>query len=107
MRHVILIAAAIMATSPAWADDKLAATTIGWGIGCGCSRTDVDTMIKYMGRVIFLDASEAELKSLAGNVKQGEKNSREGNNSDTICPTICSQHGDMFKIFDDTIEALE
>ena len=107
MRHVILIAAAIMATSPAWADDNNTATAIGWAIGCGCSRTDLDTMIKHMGRIFFPDASEAELKSLAGWVKHGDKESRIYDNSDAICTNICYRNEDTFKQVDDFIDALE
>ncbi len=62
-------------------------------------------MIKYLGE-FFPDASEAELKSLAGWVKHGDKESRKYDNSDTICTSFCYQYADMFKGIDDAIEAV-
>ena len=106
MRHVILIAAAIMATSPAWADDKKTARTIGYAIGCGCTRTDIDTMIKYL-KVFFSDASEAELRSLAGYVKSGEQKIRMHGGAPSFCGSVCYQLGDTFKEVDDFIEGME
>lgn len=107
IRHIILIVAAMMVTSPAWADEKKTAEAIGWAIGCGCSRTDADTMIKYLGVFFFPNASEAKLKSLAGYVKFGENESRLYDNSQQICSIICDRNRDGFKQIDDVIKSLE
>ena len=99
---------AMMTASPASADDdNHTAETIGWAIGCGCLRTDVDTMIKYMGKIFFQDATEAKLKSLAGYVKSGKSARNVYDNADNICSRICSLHKDTFKRVDDYIELFE
>ena len=88
MRYVVPIIAAIMVTTPVWADGKDTARALGWAIGCGCLSADVDSVIKYLDD-IFPNSSETKLKSLAGYVKYGKKDRLLYDNSDAICSTLC------------------
>lgn len=104
---VVLMLVAICWTSPARADNRRTARAVGWAVGCGCTQTDLQTMVRYVGRIFFPDASASELKSLIGYVKSGEKESRIYDNSTTICSGLCYKTRDMFERIDDQIQKEE
>lgn len=105
-RCVILIIATIMLATPAWAASNDNAKTLGWAIGCGCLSADVDTVIKYLGD-IYPNTSEKKLKTLAGYVKYGKKDSLLYDNSTSICSYICSNNKKTLNDLDDFIKFKE